>query len=70
MWMVKPSFLDDNTRYLSVVHIDTIVRAAHLIPIFGQEPVPSEVNLHNSLDVYRGFYINHFIDHHAFELVF
>ena len=24
MWMVKPSFLDDNTRYLSVVHIDTI----------------------------------------------
>ena len=70
MWMVKLSFLDDNTHYLSVVHIDTIVHAAHLIPIFGQEPVPSEVNLHNSLDVYRGFYINHFIDHHAFELVF
>ena len=70
MWMVKPSFLDVHTRYLSVVHIDTIVRAAHLIPIFGQEPVPLEVNSHNSLDVYRGFYINHFIDHHAFELVF
>ena len=70
MWMVKPSFLDDNTRYLSVVHIDTIVRAAHLIPIFGQELVPSRVNSHNSLDIYRGFYVNHFIDHHAFELVF
>ena len=70
MWMVKPSFLDDNTRYLSVVHIDTVVRAAHLIPIFGQELVPSRVNSHNSLDIYRGFYVNHFIDHHAFELVF
>ena len=40
MWMVKLSFLDDNTHYLSVVHIDAIVRAAHLIPIFGQELVP------------------------------
>ena len=70
MWMVKPSFLDDNTRYLSVVHIDTIVRAAHLIPIFGQESVPLRANSHNSLNVYQGFYVNHFIDHHAFELVF
>ena len=70
MWMVKLSFLGDNTRYLSVVHIDSIVRTAHLIPIFGQEFVPLGVNSHNSLDVYRGFYVNHFIDHHAFELVF
>ena len=70
MWMVKPSFLDDNTCYLSIVHIDTIVHAAHLILIFGQELVPSQVNLHNSLDIYQGFYVNHFIDHHAFELVF
>ena len=70
MWMVKPSFLNDNTCYLSIVHIDTIVRAAHLILIFGQERVPLQVNLHNSLDVYQGFYVNHFIDHHAFELVF
>ena len=70
MWMVKLSFLDDNTHYLSVVHIDSIDCAAHLIPIFGQEFVPLWVNLHNSLDVYQGFYVNHFIDHHAFELVF
>ena len=70
MWMVKLSFLGDNMRYLSVVHIDSIVHAAHLIPIFGQEFVPLRVNSHNSLDVYQGFYVNHFIDHHAFELVF
>ena len=70
MWMVKPSFLDDNTRYLSVVHIDAVICAAHLILIFGQELVPSRVNSHNSLVIYRGFYVNHFIDHHVFELVF
>ena len=47
MWMVKPSFLDNNTHYISVVHIDSIVRAAHLIPIFGQEFVSLQVNSHN-----------------------
>ena len=54
MWIVKPPFLDDNTCYLSVVHIDTIVHVAHQIfttSIFGQKPVPLEVNLHNSLDI-------------------
>ncbi|KIK74403.1 hypothetical protein PAXRUDRAFT_790748, partial [Paxillus rubicundulus Ve08.2h10] len=27
------------------------------------------VTFHNSLNLYRGFYINHFIDHHTFKLV-
>ena len=67
MWMVKPSFLN-RTRYLSVIHIDSIIRAAHLIPIFGRELVLPFVAFHSSLDNYRGFYINHFVDHHAFEL--
>jgi len=69
MWMVKPS-LANRTHDLAVIHIDTIVRATHLIPIFGRERVPPFITFHNSLDTYRGFYINHFVDHHAFELSF
>ena len=69
MWMVKPSF-HNRDRHLAVIHIDTIIRAAHLLPIFGEEFVPPNVMCHSSLDDYRGFYINHFIDHHAFELIF
>ena len=69
MWMVKPSFYNRD-RHLAVIHVDTIIRAAHLLPIFGEEFVPSNVTCHSSLDDYRGFYINHFIDHHAFELIF
>ncbi|KAI6003231.1 hypothetical protein F5J12DRAFT_906210 [Pisolithus orientalis] len=63
MWMVKPSFLDNRTHDLAVVHINTIIQAAHLNPIFGWD-------FNNLLDVYCGFYINHFMDHHAFELSF
>ncbi|KAI5982905.1 hypothetical protein EDD15DRAFT_2391024 [Pisolithus albus] len=68
MWMVKPSFIEDGTKHLSVIHVDSIIRNAHLLPIFGQERVPPYINAHNSLDIYRSFYVNRFADHHAFEL--
>ena len=68
MWMVAPSFIGESEN-LAVIHVDTIIRGAHLLPIFGHQPVPPSVSFYNSLDVYRGFYVNGFADHHAFELV-
>ncbi|KAI5984035.1 hypothetical protein EDD15DRAFT_2390543 [Pisolithus albus] len=68
MWMVRPSFMGNGSKNLSVIHLDSIVRSAHLLPIFGREQVPRAVNFHNSLDIYRGFYVNCFADYHAFEL--
>ena len=29
-----------------------------------------EVNFTNTLDVYRSFYVNKYVDHHAFEIAF
>ncbi|KAH0835519.1 hypothetical protein J3R83DRAFT_9205, partial [Lanmaoa asiatica] len=70
MWMVTPSFIGDSeSKNFAVIHVDTIVRGAHLLPIFGPQLVPSFVSCHNSLDAYRSFYVNSFADHHAFELV-
>lgn len=69
MWMVAPSLDEDGSRDLSIIHIDSIIRGAHLLPIFGTQIVPPGLQFHDSLDAYRGFYVNHFIDHHAFELV-
>ncbi|KAG1844842.1 hypothetical protein DFJ58DRAFT_747584 [Suillus subalutaceus] len=68
MWMVAPSFNDDGSRELSIIHIDSIIRGAHLLSIFGTQLVPRGLRFYDSLDVYRGFYVNRFIDHHAFEL--
>ncbi|KIJ06884.1 hypothetical protein PAXINDRAFT_91336 [Paxillus involutus ATCC 200175] len=68
MWMVSPSIHDDSSQNLAIIHVDSIIRGAHLLPIFGQEYVPEHIHFHNSLDVYRGFYVNRFADHHAFEL--
>ncbi|KAI6100074.1 hypothetical protein EDD16DRAFT_1697264 [Pisolithus croceorrhizus] len=68
MWMVKLSFVDDGAKNLSIIHVDSIVRNTHLLPIFRWEQVPPYINLHNSLDIYHSFYVSHFADHHAFEL--
>ncbi|KAI6033968.1 hypothetical protein BKA83DRAFT_4044264, partial [Pisolithus microcarpus] len=68
MWMVKLSFIEDGTKNLSIIHVDSIIHNTHLLPIFGWEQVPPYINPHNSLDIYHSFYVNHFADHHAFEL--
>ncbi|OJA15683.1 hypothetical protein AZE42_13884 [Rhizopogon vesiculosus] len=43
--------------------------AAHLLPIFGTEPVPETLTFHDTGDIYGCFYVNRFVDHHAFEIV-
>ncbi|KAI6006921.1 hypothetical protein EDD15DRAFT_2153545 [Pisolithus albus] len=68
MWMVAPSFLEDGSPHHAVIHIDSIVPSAHLLPIFGRGYILPYVNCHNLLEVFRGFYINRFADHHTFEL--
>ncbi|KAI6114593.1 hypothetical protein EDD16DRAFT_1693597 [Pisolithus croceorrhizus] len=37
MWMVKLSFVEDGMKNLSIIHIDSIVHNAPLLPIFRQE---------------------------------
>ena len=34
----------------------------------GNEVVPESLTLHDSLDTFQSFYVNKFIDHHAFEI--
>ncbi|KAG2084606.1 uncharacterized protein F5147DRAFT_748792 [Suillus discolor] len=69
MWMVRPSFhAESRSRELSIVHVDTIVRACHLLPIFDTHFTPEHIMLHNILDLWPSFYVNKFMDHHMFEI--
>ncbi len=69
MWVVQPE-----RRYrrplLSVVHLDSLFRGAHLMPIFGPNPVPLKFHYASSLDCFNAFYVNKYADHHANEIVF
>ncbi len=68
MWMVTPDFDHSGNPILAVIHIDCIFRAAHLIPIFGNSFIPDHITHDNSLDNFKGFYVNRFVDHHAFDI--
>ncbi|KAM6501867.1 hypothetical protein JOM56_001844 [Amanita muscaria] len=70
-WFTKPdnelNDTTDGTPVASVVHIDALVRAAHLLPVFGDDGfAPEGLEPEETLDYFDIFYINRYIDHHGF----
>ena len=70
MWVVEPDTLDDGEPFMSIIHLDAIVRASHLLPVFGQGRVSKTIQFSDTLDTFTRFYVNKYIDHHAFEIAF
>ena len=68
MWVVTPDYLG-GVPSVSTIHIDSIFRAAHLLPIFDQDPLPRTLNYTLSLNSFKAFYVNRYIDYHAYETV-
>ena len=67
MWVVEP---DDDESPPSIIHLDSVVYAAHLLPVFGQEHISMTLSFTDTLDTFTRFYVNKFIDHHTFKIVF
>jgi hypothetical protein len=71
LWILEPDYNPGGSRIMSVVHLDSIVRGAHLLPVFKDDtPIPREINFTNTLDVFKGFYLNKYIDYHAFKTLY
>ncbi|KAH9988482.1 hypothetical protein BJV77DRAFT_1061409 [Russula vinacea] len=62
MWIVKPVADGLGSEpCATVLHLDTIVQGAHLLPVFG---------CRHTLDRFTSFYVNKYADHHSFEIAF
>jgi len=73
MWIVEPDYLAGKKPLLEVIHLDTILRGAHLIGVAGHtEYLPSQpkIDFLMALDSFKSFYVNKFADHHAHEIAF
>ena len=70
MWKVAPDFDLTGGRAMSVIHLDTVLRSAHLMGVAGSNFIPLDLKFHNSLDAFKEFYVNKYIDHHSHEIVF
>ncbi|KAF8168552.1 hypothetical protein B0H34DRAFT_855228 [Crassisporium funariophilum] len=68
MWMVKPDFNTRRRRVSSVIHIDTILRSAHLSGVAGDQFILRTLTHSQSLQAFRLFYVNKYADHHAHEI--
>lgn len=71
LWVVEPE-LDETTgqRTMEVVHLDCMIRAAHLIGVAGTGFVPRTLRDYHTLDSFRAFYVNKYADHHAHTIAF
>ncbi|KAH9842964.1 uncharacterized protein C8Q71DRAFT_698981 [Rhodofomes roseus] len=70
MWMVEPELDADARRPCQVVHLDSIFRAAHLLPVYGEDPLPIGFRAQDSLDAFRAYLVSKYVDYHAHEHVF
>lgn len=70
MWIVEPVDVIYGTPTAAVIHLDTILHAAHLLPIFGEDFVSKQLKHEQMLDIFSSFYINKYADHHAFATAF
>ena len=70
MWVVEPDRDDHGQRATSILHIDTAVRGAHLLPVYGSAFIPDDLHYSKTLCAFRFYYINKYADHHMHEIAF
>ena len=68
--MVKPKIEYDGTQVTSITHINSIIRGAHLIGVYGEVFLPCDFSHFDSLIAFQAYYVNKFIDYHANEIAF
>lgn len=70
MWIVEPDVNRAGTRLMEVIHLDTLLRSAHLIGVSGEDQLPRRFRHYDTLDSFKQFYVNKYADHQAHEIAF
>lgn len=56
-------------RLRTVIHLDTFLRGAHLLPVFGGATrLPADFHFSYSLDVFEAYFINKYADNQMYEI--
>ncbi|KII96186.1 hypothetical protein PLICRDRAFT_87439 [Plicaturopsis crispa FD-325 SS-3] len=70
MWIVEPDLNVDGTRVTAVIHLDSIMRLAHLLPVYGAAHLPRDFHFRDTYTSFEAYYVSKFADHHAHEIAF
>ncbi|TFK28976.1 hypothetical protein FA15DRAFT_583187, partial [Coprinopsis marcescibilis] len=68
MWVVEwsPCYSE---HQLSVIPLQSIIRGAHLVPVYEIGVLPEQFSFTTSLDAFKRYYVNSYVDHHTHELL-
>jgi hypothetical protein len=69
MRVISPSIWQDGSPELAVVSLKSILRAAHLVAIYGPTFIPTDLRHWETLDAFQAFYLNIYIDHNMYDLL-
>jgi hypothetical protein len=58
-----------NEQLVQVIHLNTIFQGIHLLPCYGEGFLPADLEYDGALDTWNEYFVNHFIDYHAHELL-
>ena len=68
MWKVRPHMVG-RRRLTTVIHLDSLLRGAHLLPVFGGAThLPTNFHFSYSLDAFEAYFINKYADNHMYEI--
>jgi hypothetical protein len=70
MWIIEPELETNRKPRTAVIHLDCILRAAHLSGVYGNQFVPEGLEPSDTLDVFKRFYVNKYIDHNSVQIAF
>ena len=69
--MVEPDRdTGDGSVHAAVIHLEAVLHAAHLIGVYGNDILPKDLTFTDSLDAFALFYVNKFINNHAFLIAY
>jgi hypothetical protein len=69
MWVVQPEFQGNGSRTLSIISLESVARAAHLLPVYASSLLPEDFRFADSLDAFVAYFVNPYIDHHSNEFL-
>ena len=70
MWIVELDMSDDGKTVIFIIHLDTVIQASHLLPVFGEEHISKTLSFTDTFDTFTRFYVNKHADRHAVGIAF
>ncbi|KAI9508454.1 hypothetical protein F5148DRAFT_979769, partial [Russula earlei] len=58
LWVVQLEFEGNGQRTLGIIHLDCIVWAAHLLPVYGLSFAPKNFHFLDALNAFCAYFIN------------